>query len=95
MAQRFRGIAQRPGERQRFAALVVDPTPAIKESPGYPRLVAALYATTVPAPGREHAATGCAEELAAATHGGEAPSSRMGQEELPSEGSQDRKGSTR
>jgi hypothetical protein len=95
MAQRYRAIARRPGERRQFAALVVDPTPAIEESPGYPRLVAALYATTVPAPGREQAAAGCAEELAAASHGGKAPSSRMGQEELPGKGSQEQKGSTR
>jgi hypothetical protein len=95
VAQRFRAIAQRPGERRQFAALVVDPTPTVEESPGYPRLVAALYATTVPTPGREQAAAGCAEELAAASHGGEAPSSRMGQEELPGAGSQEQKGSPR
>jgi hypothetical protein len=69
VAYRYRAIARRPGERRRFAALVVDPTPAIEESPGYPRLVAAFYATTVPAPVRAQAAAGCAEELAAASHG--------------------------
>jgi hypothetical protein len=92
VAHRYRAIAHQSGARRRFAAFVVDPTPEIAESPGYPRLVAALYATTVSASQREQAAAGCAEELAAASHGGEAQSKRTGQEELPGRGSQMQKG---
>jgi len=69
VAQRLRSIAEHRGPRKRFAEMVVDPTPAIEESPGYPRLVAALYATTLPPPKRAQAAAACAEELAAASHG--------------------------
>lgn len=64
-AQRFKAAAKRAGAHQRFLALVTDPTPAVEQSPGYPRLVAALYATTQPEAQRALAATGCAEELAA------------------------------
>jgi hypothetical protein len=66
-AHRYRVAARRAGVRRHFAALVVDPPPAIESSPGYPRLVASFYATTVPGPDRREAAAGCAEELAAPT----------------------------
>jgi hypothetical protein len=93
VARRYQVIAHRRGPRKRFAELVVHPSPEVESSPGYPRLVAALYATTVPAGQRTQAAEGCVEELAAASHGGKAPSSRMGQEGLPGRGSQEQKGS--
>jgi len=69
VAHSLRAIAEHGGPRERFAELVVDPTPAVAESPGYPRLVAALYATTLPPPKRAQAAAACAKELAAASHG--------------------------
>jgi hypothetical protein len=64
-ARRFRSSARRAGVTKRFAALVSEPTPEVEASPGYPRLVASLYATTLPGRVRAAAAAGCAEELAA------------------------------
>jgi hypothetical protein len=64
-ALRFKDAAKRAGAHQRFVALVTEPTPAVERSPGYPRLVAAFYATSLPSPERTLAAAGCAEELAA------------------------------
>jgi hypothetical protein len=92
-AHRFKASARRAGVRKRFAELVTEPTPATESSAGYPQLVASLYATTVPAPGREQAAAGCAEELAVSSRDGGAASKRTGQEGLPVSGSQEQKGS--
>lgn len=64
-ALHFRAAARRAGAHRRFLILITEPTPAVERSPGYPRLVAALYATTLPEPQRALAAAGCAEELAA------------------------------
>jgi hypothetical protein len=64
-AMRFESGALRSGVTKHFAKLVTEPTPRVEASPGYPRLVAALYATTVPVKGRAEAAAGCAEMLAA------------------------------
>lgn len=64
-ARHYVKAARRAGVRKRFAELVTEPPPKVEASPGYPQLVAALYATTVPGPRRAEAAAGCAEELAA------------------------------
>lgn len=64
-ADRFKAAAREAGVKKRFVELVAEPAPSVAASPGYPRLVGALYATTVPPPRREQAAAGCAEELAA------------------------------
>jgi len=64
-ARHFEAPARRAGAHQRFIALVTEPTADVERSPGYPRLVAAFYATTRPEPQRALAAAGCAEELAA------------------------------
>jgi hypothetical protein len=63
-AQRYAPHARAAGVRESFIALVANPTPSIENSPGFPRLVAALYASTLPAPQRADAAASCAEELA-------------------------------
>jgi hypothetical protein len=91
-ARRYRDDALRAGVRRSFAALVADPPDRVAASRGYPRLVAALYATTVAAPARREAAAGCAQELAAPSGGGRASSTRTGQEELPLAGSNQQKG---
>ena len=64
-ARHFEADARRAGASRRFVELVTEPTPAVESSPGYPRLVAAFYATTLPPARRSAAATVCAEELAA------------------------------
>jgi hypothetical protein len=64
-AARFAAGARRAGVKKRFAELAADPPPSVAESPGYPRLVGALYASTVPGPRRAEAAAGCVRELAA------------------------------
>lgn len=76
-ARRFRTDAVKAGVRRSFAQRVADPTAAVESSPGYPRLVAALYATTVEPKARAQAAAGCAEMLAAQA-GGKASSERAG-----------------
>lgn len=65
VARHFKEAAERAGAHGRFVGLVTEPTAAVEQSPGYPKLVAAFYATTLPAPQRTLAAAGCAEELAA------------------------------
>jgi hypothetical protein len=75
-ANRFLMAAKEAGVTRRFADLVSRPSPATEQSPGYPRLVAAFYATTLPELVRREAAAGCAEELAAETESGEALSGR-------------------
>jgi hypothetical protein len=65
-AKHFELVARRSGVGKQFAAFVADPPPSVEASPGYPRLVAAVYAATLPAAQRADAAAGCAEELASA-----------------------------
>jgi hypothetical protein len=91
-AHRYLPAAKRAGVRRHFATLVADPPAAIADSSGYPRLVAALYATTVPGPERREAAAGCAEELAAPGRGRKAPSNWTGNSELPPDGGRQQKG---
>jgi hypothetical protein len=64
IAQRYEGAAVAAGVSKKFAAIAVAPTSAMRSSPGYPRLAAAIYAGTLPASQRAQAAAGCAEELA-------------------------------
>jgi hypothetical protein len=64
IARRYEAPATDANVRKSFAKLVAHPTAALQKSPGYPRLVAALYASTVPVARRALAAAGCAEELA-------------------------------
>jgi hypothetical protein len=64
-AHRFRSGAENAGAHARFLELVTEPTSTVEHSPGYPRLVAALYATSRPPSQRALAAAGCAQELAA------------------------------
>jgi hypothetical protein len=75
-AQRYRKAARRAGATKLFIASVAEPDPATETSPGYPRLVAALFATTVPPRDQTEAAAGCAEELAASIKGGGTASAR-------------------
>ena len=92
-AKHFRAAAKEAGVRKRFAELVTEPTPGVEASPGYPRLVAALYAMTVSEPERAAAAAGCAEELAVDGEGGEVSSGRMRQTAPPNQGGAHQKGS--
>jgi hypothetical protein len=64
-AKRFEQTALESGVRRRFVELVAEPPARVEASPSYPRLVAALYATTLQPSHRAQAAAGCAEELAA------------------------------
>jgi hypothetical protein len=64
-ARQFEQDARSAGTQERFIELVTEPDAAVEQSPGYPRLVAAFYATTLPEPQRVLAAAGCAQELAA------------------------------
>jgi hypothetical protein len=64
-AHHYEKAARQAGASRRFVALVTEPTPAVEGSPGYPRLVAAFYATTLPPAQRAAAAAACAKELAA------------------------------
>lgn len=92
-ARHFQRPARRAGVKASFARFVAEPTPSTFNSPGYARLVGALYASTVPAEQRGAAAAGCAEELAADGEGGEATSGRTGQTAPPSQGGAHQKGS--
>ena len=80
VAEKFKAKARHAGAQKRFLELVTEPTPAVEASSGYPQLVAAFYATTLPESERAPAAAGCAAELAASREGGEASSDRTGQE---------------
>jgi hypothetical protein len=62
-ATHFRKAALKAGVTPRFARLVAEPSPSVAASPGYPKLVAALYATTVREADRREAAAGCTEAL--------------------------------
>lgn len=64
-ALHFKASAKEAGAEKRFIELVTKPSQEVEQSPGYPRLVAALYSTTLPVSRRAAAASGCAEELAA------------------------------
>ena len=64
-AERFKTVARRAGAQKRFIELVTEPTPTVERSVGYPQLVAAFYATTLPESERTSAAAACAKELAA------------------------------
>lgn len=68
-ARQFSDAAKRVGATLRFVAAVANPVPAVRKSPGYPRLVASLYGTTVPTRQAAAAAAGCAEELVAPPQG--------------------------
>jgi hypothetical protein len=72
-ARRFKQGARRAGASKRFIELVAEPTADVASSPGYPRLVAAFYASTLPPSQRAAAAAACAEELAAESGGKAAP----------------------
>jgi hypothetical protein len=75
-ALHFRQSARKAGAGWRFLELATEPASSVQASPGYPRLVAALYAMSVPATERAQAAAGCAEELAATSPGGGAAPDR-------------------
>lgn len=94
-ARRFGEKASRAGVHGRFLRSVTEPAPSVEASGGYPRLVASLYATTVPPAERALAASGCAHELAVAVQGGGAASNRSRRNALPSKGSEETKGSIR
>lgn len=64
-AHHYKAAARRAGASRRFVELVTEPTPAVESSPGYPRLVGAFYASTLPPKKRTAAAAACARELAA------------------------------
>lgn len=64
VARRYERPAVAAGVDKKFAALAAEPTAAMRSSPGYPRLVAAIYAGTLAPSQRAEAAAGCAEELA-------------------------------
>jgi hypothetical protein len=61
----YEGQASETGASKRFIELVTEPTPAVEASPGYPRLVGAFYASTLPPARRAAAAAACTKELAA------------------------------
>ncbi len=92
-ARHFEAAARRAGVTKRFAKLATEPTAKVESSSGYPRLAAAIYATTVPEKGRAAAAAGCAEVLAADGEGGGVSSERTGQTASPSQGGAQQKGS--
>src|SRR6476659_7079510 len=62
-ARHYEAAARRAGVTKRFAKLATEPTSEVEASSGYPRLAAAIYATTTPEKGRASAAAGCAEVL--------------------------------
>lgn len=64
-AQHYERAARSAGASKRFVELVTEPTPEVEASPGYPRLVGAFYASTLPPKERAAAAAACAKDLAA------------------------------
>jgi hypothetical protein len=68
-ARQFEAPARRAGVSAQFATSVVHPSAAVESSPGYPRLVASLYAVTLPVSKRPAAAAACAKELASSKEG--------------------------
>jgi hypothetical protein len=92
-ARHFEAAARRAGVTKRFAELATEPSAKVEASSGYPRLAAAIYATTTPEKSRAAAAAGCAEELAADGEGGGVSSEQTGQTASPSQGDASQKGS--
>lgn len=92
VAEKFKARVRRAGAQKRFLELVTEPTPAVESSSGYRQVVAAFYATTLPASQRTPAAAGCAEQLAAYREGGEGLSDRTGQEKAAGESGHHQKG---
>jgi hypothetical protein len=92
-AKHYELPARHAGVDKEFAKFVAHPPPSTETSDGFPRLVAALYASTLPAAQRADAAAGCAEELASPGSGGQASSKRAKRQGLSSSGSNDKKGS--
>lgn len=93
VARHYEAAARKAGVTKRFAKLATEPSAKVESSSGYPRLAAAIYATTTPEKGRAQAAAGCAEELAVVGEDGEVSSERTGQTAPPSQGGADPKGS--
>ena len=62
-AARYEVRARAAGVGREFARYVAHPPASVERSNGYPRLVAALYASTLPGGDRGAAAAGCTEEL--------------------------------
>jgi hypothetical protein len=69
VARRYELPAEGAGFGKELAAYIANPPASTKSSTGFPRLVAALYASTVSAAQRSAAAAGCAEELASSFGG--------------------------
>lgn len=92
-ARHYEAAAREAGVTKRFAQLATEPSARVESSAGYPRLAAAIYATTTPVKSRAQAAAGCAEELAVNGEDGEAAPERAGQTVPPSQGGADQKGS--
>jgi hypothetical protein len=82
-AQRYELPARHAGVDKKFAAFVANPPSSTQASSGFPRLVAALYASTLPATQRADAAAGCAEELASRSPGGQASPKRASAQGRP------------
>ena len=93
VARHFEAAARRAGATKRFVQLATEPSAKVESSAGYPRLAAAIYATTTPEKSRAQAAAGCAEELAVNGEDGEAAPERAGQTAPPSQGGADQRGS--
>jgi hypothetical protein len=92
-ARHYEASARKAGATKGFVELSTEPSAKVESSSGYPRLAAAIYATTTPVKSRAQAAAGCAEVLAADGEGGEVSSERTGQTVPPSQGGADQKGS--
>jgi hypothetical protein len=69
VAKRNERAAVKAGVRPNFANSAVKPVSGTEDSPAYARLVASLYATTLPPVDRPSAAMGCVEELASPSGG--------------------------
>jgi len=93
VARRYEVAAREAGATKRFLELATEPSAKVESSSGYPRLAAAIYATTTPEKGRADAAAGCADELAVNGEDGEASPQRARQTAPPSQGGADQKGS--
>lgn len=93
VARHYQAAAREAGATKRFVQLATEPSAKVESSSGYPRLVAAIYATTTPVKSRAQAAAGCVEELAVNGEDGEVSSERTGQTAPPSQGGASQKGS--
>jgi hypothetical protein len=92
-AKHFEEPARRAGVDKDFAKFVAEPSAATVNSPGYPRLVAATYASTLPVKQRPEAAAGCAESLASRSSGGQGSSKRATRQGPSATGGPEEKGS--